>query len=60
MLVGDRGLVLQLPHEYVDQVRILDHDGHLLKHVLKSNVGLLQAGQRTKKEEKNLYTVNTL
>lgn len=41
MLVGDRGLVLQLPQQYVDEVGILDDDGHLLKHVLETDVGLL-------------------
>lgn len=44
MLVRDRGLVLQLPHHHVDEVGILDDNGHLLEHVLEANVGLFQAG----------------
>ena len=45
MLVGDRGLVLQLPQHYTDEVGILDDDGHLLEHMLEADVGLLQAGE---------------
>lgn len=44
MLVGDRGLVLQLPQQHVDKVGILDDDRHLLEHMLKADVGLLQTG----------------
>lgn len=43
MLVADCGFVLQLPHQHVDQVRVFDDDGHLFKHVLKADAGLLQA-----------------
>ncbi len=43
MLVGDRGLVLQLPHQCVNEVRVFDDNGHLLEHMLEANVGLLQA-----------------
>lgn len=45
MLVGDRGLVLQVPHQRVDEVGVSDDDGHLLEHVLEANVSLLQAGR---------------
>lgn len=44
MLVGDRGLVLELPHQHAYEVGVLDDDGHLLEHMLKADVGLLQAG----------------
>ena len=43
MFVRHRRLVLQLPHQHADEVGVLDHDGHLLKHVLEPDVGLLQA-----------------
>lgn len=45
MLVGDCGLVLQIPHQDVDEVGVLDDNRHLLEHVLEANVGLLQAGE---------------
>ena len=51
MFVRHRRLVLQLPHQHADEVGVLDHDGHLLEHVLESDVGLLQAGGRKRKEE---------
>lgn len=44
VLVGHCGLLLQLPHQYADQMGVPDHDRHLLKHVLEPNVGLLQPG----------------
>lgn len=43
MFVGHCGLVLQLPHQCVDQVGVFDHNGHLLKHILEADAGLLQA-----------------
>ena len=43
MLVGDRGLVLQIPHQCVDEVGVFDENGHLFEHMLEANVGLLQA-----------------
>lgn len=43
MLVGDRGLVLQFPHHYADEVGVLDDNRHLLEHMLKANIGFLQA-----------------
>lgn len=45
MLVGDRGLVLQIPHQYVDEVGVFDDDRHLLEHMLEANVSLLQAAE---------------
>lgn len=45
VLVGDRGLVLQLPHQCADEVRVLDDNWHLLEHMLKANVSLLQPGE---------------
>lgn len=43
VLVADRGFVLQLPHQHVDQVGVFDNDGHLFKHVLEADASLLQA-----------------
>ncbi len=45
MLVGDRGLVLQFPHQCADEVGVLDDNWHLFEHMLKANVSLLQAGE---------------
>lgn len=42
MLVADCGFVLQIPHQHVDKVRVFDDDGHLFKHVLEADAGLLQ------------------
>lgn len=44
MLVGDRGLVLQIPHQRGDEVGVFDENGHLLEHMLETDVSLLQAG----------------
>lgn len=44
MLVCDRGLVLQLPHQHADEVGVFNDNGHLLEHVLEADAGLLQAG----------------
>lgn len=51
MLVGDSGLVFQLPHQNIDEMGVFDDDGHLLKHVLKANASLLQAGETEEKED---------
>lgn len=42
VLVADCGFVLQLPHQHVDKVRVFDDNGHLFKHVLEADAGLLQ------------------
>lgn len=52
VLVGDCGLVLQVPHQCVDEVGVFDDNGHLLEHMLEANVSLLQAGEWGKEEEK--------
>lgn len=43
VFVSHCGLVLQLPHQCVDKVGVFDHNGHLLKHILEADAGLLQA-----------------
>lgn len=52
MLVGDGGLVLQLPQQHVDEVGVFDDYGHLLKHVFKADAGLLQAGGTEHEDDK--------
>lgn len=54
MLVCDRGLVLQLPHQHVDEVGVFDDNRHLLKHALKADAGLLQAGEKGKEKLQNV------
>lgn len=49
MLVADRRLVLQLPHQDVDEVRVFDHNGHFFKHMLEANVCLLQTRMKGKR-----------
>lgn len=44
MLVCDRGLVLHLPQQHIDEVGVFDDNRHLLEHILKADAGLLQAG----------------
>lgn len=46
MLVSQRALVLQLPHQHVHQMRALNGDGHFLKHVVVADVRLLQPGKK--------------
>lgn len=55
MLVADRGFVLQLPHQYVDKVGVLDNNGHLFKHVFEADASLLQAGGTETQEVKQGY-----
>lgn len=36
-------LFLQLTQQHIEQVRVLDHNGHLVKHLLKCQASLTQA-----------------
>lgn len=42
VFVGHGTLLLKIPHQHVYEMRVLDGDGDLLKHVLESNGRLLQ------------------
>ena len=59
VLVGRRGLVLQLPEQHVDQVGVLDDDGHLLEHVLIAHHSLLQSedDRRGRKRKEEMYRI---
>lgn len=60
MLVCDRGLVLQLPHQCVDEMGVFDDDGDLLEHILKANACLFQAGEggtETEEEIKSQFVI---
>lgn len=45
MLVSHRTLLLQMPHEHIYEMRVLDDDGDFLEHVLEANARLLQPGE---------------
>lgn len=45
MLVGDCGLLLQLPQQDADEVGVFDDNRHLLEHMLEADARLLQAGE---------------
>ena len=47
MFVSHGGLLLQFPHQDIDEVGVLDDDGHFFKHVLEPNVGFLQSDGET-------------
>lgn len=42
VFVCSSGFVLQLPQQNVDEMRVLDVNGHLLEHVLINHTSLLQ------------------
>lgn len=43
VLIGNSGLLLQLPHQDTDEVGVFDDNRHLLEHVLEADARLLQA-----------------
>lgn len=48
MLICDSGLLLQLPHEHVDQMRVFNYNRHFFEHVLKGDTRLLQSVKHVK------------
>lgn len=60
MLFHYSRLVLQLPQQHVDEVRVLDDNRNFLKHVLIAHTGLLQAVETHAHYLTSFYTILTL